>query len=65
MGDEDPKAPADPNPEAGQDAHERPDDEAPEARPGVPPPSTDDVEGDKVDEESAQSFPASDPPANY
>lgn len=66
MGDEqDPNVPKDPNPEAGRDERERSGSDAPEQKPGVPPPTTDDIEGDKVDEESAQSFPASDPPANY
>jgi hypothetical protein len=36
-------------------AHERP--------PGVPPGTNEDVDG--LDEASAESFPASDPPANY
>lgn len=55
--------PKDPNPEAGKDAHEEAVDH--DRKPGVPPPTNEDVEGNKVDEESAQSFPASDPPANY
>lgn len=65
MGEEqDPNVPKDPNPEAGRDERAGSKDQ-PEQAPGVPPPTTDDVDGDKVDEESAQSFPASDPPANY
>lgn len=37
--------------------HERP--------PGVPPPSNDDYDDDRVDHESAESFPASDPPSGW
>jgi hypothetical protein len=34
-------------------------------QPGVPPETNEDVCEEKEDLESAQSFPASDPPANY
>jgi hypothetical protein len=46
-----------------EDPRNNPDDsEAPEVPPGAPPPETDD---ERADREAEETFPASDPPANY